>query len=528
MRRPTLKASESGKEVIAQARIHRGWKTSGDDRPLQAASQTLDATINWKQVEYFAANISFSTWSRFLIGRKRIRYEAFIAFCQALDLNWEEIVDAEIYRKPVEKVQRSFRDLSEAPDLLDIYGRESEIQQMSAWFDQDGIRLAVLYGQGGIGKTAFGRSLLEAIDCRFDRIIWRSLKQAASLEELLRGIFEFLEPNDLDVNQPLSVANWIKYCQTHKCLLVLDDWESILGSSSRNPYLNGYQDYGTLLERMVNDGSNSCILLLSREKPVEVKTLINQRVKSHKLSGLSVEAAKQILYLRGLHGKEEYLERLGQAYNNPKVLQLVADEFMEALGGKIGEVAVDASTMMNDAIAVFLEQQFRRLTAAEEYVIYWLVIRRNTATIEQLQADVKLNLSSSELMQTLSLLRGGRCLVELDEDDCYVLDGVVLKYLTIQMIEQLFMQLVNAIDNQSIQGNELFVTHALLTPSCQDKLLEPEQVRRIIKPIQNQLRSELGGEQQMQDELERLRQLVLELRSPNYAAGNLTALLREV
>jgi DNA polymerase III psi subunit len=68
----------------------------------------------------------------------------------------------------------------------------------------------------------------------------------------------------------------------------------------------------------------------------------------------------------------------------------------------------------------------------EEYVIYWLVIRRNTATIEQLQADVKLNLSSSELMQTLSLLRGGRCLVELDEDDCYVLDGVVLKYLTIQ------------------------------------------------------------------------------------------------
>jgi hypothetical protein len=178
------------------------------------------------------------------------------------------------------------------------------------------------------------------------------------------------------------------YCYDRRLLLVLDDLEAILSSSnSANRYLEGYQEYRELLARFATESHNSCLLLLSREKPIEIDSWKGDRVRLHRLRNLDAEAARQILIARGLRGKAKDLEELSGRYSNPKMLQLVAEEFLQATDGKVPEICSEAFLMINDAIADFLDRQFQRLSFQEKSVLYWLAIRRNTATIEQLRSD---------------------------------------------------------------------------------------------------------------------------------------------
>lgn len=86
----TLKASQQGQAKIKEAREAKGW-TIDSHRWLEEASKVLEP--NWQVGDYLPEGISFGTWSRFLGAKHRINAPAFKAYCQVLELNWEEIVD---------------------------------------------------------------------------------------------------------------------------------------------------------------------------------------------------------------------------------------------------------------------------------------------------------------------------------------------------------------------------------------------------------------------------------------------------
>ncbi len=88
----TFKASEAGLKKIKQARILSGWAIA-DPRWLIAASQLIDSTTNWQQTDYYAIGISSGTWGRFLGGKEPIKAPAFKAYCQVLELNWQEVCE---------------------------------------------------------------------------------------------------------------------------------------------------------------------------------------------------------------------------------------------------------------------------------------------------------------------------------------------------------------------------------------------------------------------------------------------------
>ena len=53
-------------------------------------------------------------------------------------------------------------------------------------------RLVTLLGMGGIGKTAISIKLAERIQEHFDYIIWRSLRKAPSIQNLLAELLQIV------------------------------------------------------------------------------------------------------------------------------------------------------------------------------------------------------------------------------------------------------------------------------------------------------------------------------------------------
>src|SRR6266496_4395169 len=165
-------------------------------------------------------------------------------------------------------------DWAEALDTSRFAGREVEVAELSQWIVQERCRLVTLVGMGGIGKSML-----------------------ASL-------------------------------QARRCLLVLDNLETLLESGDRaGNYLPGYEGYGRLIQRLAESAHQSCVLVTSREKPKEIEPLegVRSPVRTLRLGGVDEQAAQELLSDKGLSGTSLAWQGLVSSYaGNPLALKIVA------------------------------------------------------------------------------------------------------------------------------------------------------------------------------------------------------------
>jgi hypothetical protein len=102
----------------------------------------------------------------------------------------------------------SCQDWGEAIDVSVFYGRTEELNQLEQWIVIERCRLVTLLGMGGIGKTALSIKLAERIQEHFDYIIWRSLRNAPSIQNLLAELLQFLSQQQ-ETNLPETVDSGI-------------------------------------------------------------------------------------------------------------------------------------------------------------------------------------------------------------------------------------------------------------------------------------------------------------------------------
>src|SRR5260370_38635570 len=135
----------------------------------------------------------------------------------------------------------------------------------------------------------------------FEYVFVRSLQNAPPLELFLRSFISFdsdQQQIDLpgEIDEQISLV--IQYMRDLHCLLVLDNFESVLQPGRHaGHYREEYAAYGRLLQRVGEIQHQSCLLLTSREKPKEVALLEGKSspVRSLHLSGLRLEAGQQML-----------------------------------------------------------------------------------------------------------------------------------------------------------------------------------------------------------------------------------------
>ena len=465
-------------------------------------------------------------------------------------------------------------DWIEDLDISAFYGRELERNQLHRWIVTDRCRLVAILGMGGMGKTTIAIELLRELPSlnqttiaegrdRFSCILWRSLLNAPPLKELLPELIRTLaaSPGHIDRNKadnlslkliPKTVTGQIdlllEICQQYRCLIVLDNGESIFQAGAQaGQYRAGYADYGDLFSTLGRMNHQSCLVLTSREKPTQISQLegVNAKVRTLTLPGLDATSGQQIFVDRGCKpvAPIEWAEVNRYCGGNPLALQLIAAAVQEVADGDVSEIFpyLRSSKLGFTDIHVLLEQQWERLTIEEHQVMYWLAIGREPLASVDLAAGLhawgsrrqdsspqstpvdRQAAGKSFLLSILQSLRRRSIISTLLGSDRHTqhwsLQPMVREYVTGVFVDRICAEIEQ-------QQPFLLNTHPLAQANAKEYIRQA-QLRLIVHPAIDRLRNSIGNPAQIGKHLRRMLtnwQLTNPLQL-GYLTGNLLNLL---
>jgi WD40 repeat protein/transcriptional regulator with XRE-family HTH domain/DNA-binding transcriptional regulator GbsR (MarR family) len=428
-------------------------------------------------------------------------------------------------------------DWEDALDVRDFYGRQAELLQLEQWVVQERCRVVSVFGLGGIGKSSLAVTLLHQVAHDFQRVVFRSLRDAPPCRELLDDCLGVLSPQPRP-NWPASFERrldlLLEYMQAQRSLLVLDNLESLLQErDATGSFRAGYEDYDALLDRVARTPHQSCLLLTSREEPAVLEDLESRQapVRALRLAGLEPEACMQIFEERDLTGSQQEQLRLAQAYaGNPLALKIVAEVITELFGGAIAPF-LEQGEVIFSTLRSLLAEQFARLSALEQALLTWLAIAREPLTVTELQAVLVTPVSETRVGETLEALQR-RSLVEQrtttglrgarEGQAAYALQSLVLEYVTQALVERMARQLQHG-------GWEDLLDYALEQAEAWEYVRQAQE-RLIVDPVLLRLQSASGGPEAVQELLKRLLSQLRghDVQAQGYGPTNIITLLRRL
>ncbi|WP_293108129.1 NB-ARC domain-containing protein [Moorena sp. SIOASIH] len=542
---PSLQASRQGRLTIKQYRNRKGW-TIEDHRWLVEASKILNPDIDWASSEYglqeiYAPGVSLATWKRFLQG-KPINAQVFQVFCQVLGLNWEYVIENNLPKSSIQKTTAKIPpnrvDWSAAPDVPVFFGRTEELATLVQWILQDRCRVVAILGMGGIGKTGLSLKLgkggigktdqslklAHGIQDEFEYVIWRTLLNAPPIIKILEDIIKFLS-NQVESHLPDTIdaqlSLLLHYLREHRCLLILDNVESILqGGDKPGQYREGYEEYEQLFRQIGEVSHQSCLLITSREKPHAIARLEGKTrpVRCLELSGFEVSEGKKIFNsIASFSGSDQQWQELIDFYNgNPLSLEIVAKHIDEVFLGNIGDFLTEGKPVFDDFREV-LTWHFEHLSDYEKEILYWLAINREAVSLAQLREDILSPVAKQQLPVTLQSLQ--RRLPLEKSSAGFTLQPVLIEYMTEKIIEQVSQEILT-------DKIALFNSHCLLKALAKQYVREA-QSRLLLKPVIDLLIASLTSQSCLEETLNCSLSKIREDLVPKvgYVAGNILNLL---
>jgi WD40 repeat protein len=480
---------------------------------LQGQTYEQIAAASGYAVSYLKKDVSHKFWK--LLGQALGESVSKTNFRAALEAEWHRSLIQSARSAPV-ALASTRTDWGDVVDVSMFHGREAELSRLMQWVVDERCRLVALLGMGGIGKTALSVKLANQLVLtgagEFEFVVWRSLRNAPPLEVLLTDILPFLS------NQQETLADLSRlmfYLRSGRCLLILDNMETILqGGERTGQFRAGYESYGELLRLVSESNHQSCVVITSREKPAEVAAFegMDLKVRSLALSG-SQQAAQAILAAKGLSGSERQRILLCDRYgNSPLALKIVATSIQDLYDGAIEDFFREDTFVFNGVRRLF-DQQFNRLSELETSILYWLAINREWTTIAELYEDISPTVSRASLLESLESL-SWRSLIER-QAGTYTQQPVVMEYVVDRLVEQTMTEL------ETLELS-LFLNYALIKTNAKDYVRET-QMRLLLGAIADKFRETFGS---LVNQKQQIEQILAALRQPeaklaSYGAGNL-------
>jgi len=412
------------------------------------------------------------------------------------------------------------------PDCDIFYGRAEEISTLDQWISTKQCRLVAIVGMGGMGKSSIALQITHQLGQGFDYVIWRSLRDAPPLSEILTELVSILS-NQVEARLPdvpeQQVAKLLEYVNKSRCLLIFDNFESVFQSGTRaGQYREGYEIYGHLLSRFSEVDHHSCLVLTSREAPKEIAGMGESTwVRSLPLSGLSQSEGLPILTDSQCFSSSdaEWQEIFNYCSGSPFALKILASETQELFAGDISSFLALAqkSGFQIERIQDLLEKQFSRLSVPEECLMYWLAIEREPVAIAQLESNIVSESIKKQLLTAVQSLKR-RSLIE-GNSGLWSLQPVVMEFVTDKFVQKLARELIN------LQPD--FLEHYALIKAQSKDYIRQAQVRSILEAISDRLLLELGDKSVIETRIQGLlaKQRKAAPSQRGYLAGNLINLL---
>ena len=430
----------------------------------------------------------------------------------------------------------------DAPLVDHFYGRQQELSTLRQWIVQQRCRVVAILGMGGQGKTALAATFVHTLNIdEFDIVIWRSLLNAPPLTEIMQTWLPALArptaltlPTSLDQQFDLLLA----YLRQRRCLLVLDNVESILRSGTHNEhYRADHEEYAQLLSHIGQQSHRSTLLMTSRERPPHMAQLMqtSEDAQVLVLDGLPLTTGYELLAGYRLRGLQKAQQHLIERYSgNPLALILAASNVAELYGGDL-QSFLDEKTIIFDDIEDVLVQQFARLATAAQQVLFWLAVEREPITIATLCSDL-FQARDQEVRKAVAALQHRFLIVR--QPAGFTLQNVVLEYLTDRLVATVIHELTaelrpqNAAGTQPALRKQLRTSHFNQYPllKAQSKAyVRQSQMRLLLQPVAAGVIAYWGQDgavAQLAKLLDALHTAAEHL--PGYAAANLLHLLLEL
>ncbi|CAD5954731.1 hypothetical protein PCC9214_02785 [Planktothrix tepida] len=315
----SLRASQSGRVSIEQARKKKGW--SANSSMWCSYVPTSPATLK-----------------RFREG-KAISQDAFIKLCETVGVKWEDVVD---HSSPTSSQPEQVPEFFQFDESW--VGREQLLTELKQKIEGC-CRVLIITGITGIGKTALAEKLV--FDLRKDWLKddWtkfhsENLDNQNQASDFASVAVRWLEKWGQIVtledrkNTEQILHRLVNFLVKNRYLVVMDSLELIMKGNEDEGW-SDFEDEGWVKffhGLLASSICQSRLILTTQELPGQIDSRYKNFWDSQLLSGL--EASEQLalfektgLDIEPASGHQPYLERIGKAYEgHPLALRVISGE----------------------------------------------------------------------------------------------------------------------------------------------------------------------------------------------------------
>ena len=373
-------------------------------------------------------------------------------------------------------------DWGNALALPAFYGRAREIELLTQWVVEERCRVVSVMGLGGVGKSALAASLMHRVAERFDAVIWRASGDMPSSEVLFDKLLEVLAP-ELCLTEPLKQLPasleqrediLLEKMRSRRVLLVLDGLEAISGTGGAMGRMGpGYEGLERFLRLSAETDHRSCVLLTSRENASVLVAQEGNRspVRALRLGGLDGSACNQILAEKEIAGSPSERAQLIAAYTgNPLALKIVTKTIVDLFGGVIGPF-LEQGEVVFGGVRELIDQQFARLTALEQFLLFLLAMLVEPSTLDELAAVLVKPVPRAQLLEAVEGLSGRSLIEHGQKAGSFRLQALVQEYMTAKLGFEVSSENGSGLSEQSLDLAQASV--------IQERLLVSPIMRRL-------------------------------------------------
>ncbi|PZO37309.1 MAG: hypothetical protein DCF19_19210 [Pseudanabaena frigida] len=268
-----------------------------------------------------------------------------------------------------------FRANEPLPSIPVWHGRELLLTQLQEFLKEATLRVLVLLGQGGIGKTSLAIKLMEKIAPQYKQVFYFRVREGKSFDDLVALVLGQEALADQTVEAKILE---ILRCFQQPTLLVLDNLEDGLHPAhSENLGKAIDPELGVLINRLAFSQHQAKVIITSRELPLDLADPRTKRtnpklVRVHIVDGISQEASLEILQEYGFSDKrladlKTIAERTG---GHPLMMELLSN-YVEQVDYLLKYPEIFAE----GAISILQDQLLRQPESARELLFRMTLLR---------------------------------------------------------------------------------------------------------------------------------------------------------